>query len=494
MKVIYLLPVFLLLSLFVSAQNEEDALRFSTLHAYGSARMTAMGGAFGALGGDLSALSLNPGGVGVFRRSEVSFTSTLDFDKVTSGRFDRDRNTYLIGTLGFALSFETGDKKWKSVNFGFNYTTLNNFNRNAMLGGHLSASSLADVWLQEANGTKRDDLNPFTTSLAYDACILLKKENSDDQYMIPFNEGDQVEQRRFMKERGYQGEYAISLGTNYDDKLYLGFTLGVQSIHYRSYANYMEGMPEGEETTSKLSHFNFEQEFETSGMGVNFKVGAIYRPIPLLRLGFSVHTPTFYSLDADAYNHVSAWYFEPPLADDANTAFGNGAAATFAYKLKTPWRMIASVAGVFGQKALLSFDYEYVDYANANFSNDEAGDEYDETNEGIKNGYRATHNFRVGAEYRMNSIFSLRAGYAYWASPYEKGDLNSTHDTQLLSGGFGLNFGNFFVDAAYQHKSMKNNTLFYYYQDATLSAPIESPEVSSECKNNLFKLTLGLRF
>lgn len=489
------------------AQSESDALRFSRLQPYGSARSTAMGGAFAALGGDLSSLSVNPGGIGVFRNSEVSFTSVLDFAKVTSGRYERERDTYLVGSLGFVASFSTGRGKWRSVNFAFNYTNLNNFNLESMLGGHLSDStSMIDVWLLEANGHGKDELNPFTTGLAFDAYLIDLQPGSDNLYMMPLDDGDRVEQEQHLRERGYQGEYAISFGSNYNDKLYLGATLGIQSIHYRSRSAYREGIPTIDETYSKLDYYYFDQEFKTNGTGLNFKLGAIYRPIPELRLGLAIHTPTYYWLDAYAYNNISAYYFEDPNPnDDFGSAYGNDVYTNFTYRLRTPWRLVAGVATVLGQRAILSLDYEYVDYASAKFSNDGDGNDYDGylvdentyalgTNDLIKEAYRGTHNVRLGAEYRLSSTFSLRAGYAYWASPYRGVDLNADHALQTISGGLGLNLGTFYADFAYQHKRERRDSYFYYYQETADLPPVASPVVRARDDRNEFRLTLGLRF
>ena len=506
MKTLYITTALLLCTLLAPAQSEEDALRFSRLHHYGSARMTAMGGAFGALGGDLSTFAVNPGGIGVFRKSEVSFTSTLDFAKIKSGRFDRDKNAYLVGSLGFVASFTTGDPKWKYVNFGVNYTNLNNFNRDGRLGGHISTSnSLIDVWKLEADGHSPQDLNDFTTGLAYDAYLLEDDPDNENTYLIPLVDGDRMEQAETIHERGYQGEYDISIGTNYDDKLYLGFTLGIQTIHFRADNVYEEGVPFGEETTSLLSAFGFFQTFHTNGNGVNLKAGAIYRPVPQLRLGLAIHTPTWFNMNAYVFNNVSAYYFESPAGENGGLIYGNDAHINFAYKLKTPWRLVASAATMLGQRALVSVDYEYVDYTNAKFSNDGEGNDYDGymadettyllgTNDMIKEAYRGAHNFRAGAEYRFTSTFSLRAGYAYWASPYAKGDLNSDNALQTVSGGFGLNFGHFYADASYLHKFADENKYFYNYQNPSMPEPMTSPEVRSQYRNNEFKLTLGIRF
>ena len=67
----------LALPLFASAQNFNDALRYSRLEYLGTARFNALGGSMGAVGGDLSALSVNPAALGVYRNSE--FTLSTDF-------------------------------------------------------------------------------------------------------------------------------------------------------------------------------------------------------------------------------------------------------------------------------------------------------------------------------------------------------------------------------------------------------------------------------
>lgn len=59
MKKIMIIGILLAGSLLAKAQNEVDALLFSQSVYQGTARSMAMGGAFGALGADFSALSTN---------------------------------------------------------------------------------------------------------------------------------------------------------------------------------------------------------------------------------------------------------------------------------------------------------------------------------------------------------------------------------------------------------------------------------------------------
>ena len=74
-KINYILFLgFSLAAMGTQAQNYTDALRYSTEELTGTARFKAMSGAFGALGGDPSAVNINPAGSAIFNASEISFS------------------------------------------------------------------------------------------------------------------------------------------------------------------------------------------------------------------------------------------------------------------------------------------------------------------------------------------------------------------------------------------------------------------------------------
>ncbi|MEP5428457.1 MAG: UPF0164 family protein, partial [Flavobacteriaceae bacterium] len=66
--------IMVLSCVFLSAQNINDVLRYSSENIQGTARFQAMGGAFGALGGDLSSLNVNPAGSAVFNYSQFTIS------------------------------------------------------------------------------------------------------------------------------------------------------------------------------------------------------------------------------------------------------------------------------------------------------------------------------------------------------------------------------------------------------------------------------------
>ena len=116
------------------AQNEMDAFRFSHLDLNGSARSMSMGGAFGALGGDMSAMSHNPAGIGVYRSSEVQGTLDLHMANMSASwtgiNTDKKRTDFGFSNFSYVGYFPTGrDAGIKSWNIGFSYNKAKNFNR-----------------------------------------------------------------------------------------------------------------------------------------------------------------------------------------------------------------------------------------------------------------------------------------------------------------------------------------------------------------------------
>ncbi len=507
MKKICILPAFLLAVNILNAQTETDIARFSRITNYGTARSAAMGGAFTALGGDISTLSSNPAGIGVFRKSEVSFTPSLNFSNTKSGKYSAEDASFQAGTLGAVFSFHSSAFDWKGVNFGFNYTNMNNFNRKTNQYVFNSPTSLLQVFADQAYGISGGDLEDLYTSagnspagLAYQTYIIDRSGLPDDVY-YPLYGNDPIydvrintNQHKTIDESGYQGEYAFSIGTNYKDKLYLGMTIGMQNIHYKISSVYSENAANASE--SELAYYNYNEFLETHGTGVNFKAGIIFRPIPQLRLGAAIHTPTYYNM-TDSYNY-SIYSKFTTVKNDRSDYTAGVPLWDYEYDMKTPWRAMFGAALVIGKSLILSADYEYVDYTTAKFSNGDNGEDFygpdgTGTNDYIKAYLRTANNYRAGAELRLNNAFSLRAGYALSESPYRYDTKNNKLET--LSGGFGLNFGMFYLDAAYLQKTSKDQTVFYDYEiPENPPVPVKSEVVENTYKNGEVRVTLGLRF
>ncbi len=489
----YILIGLLLIANIGFAQTMADVLRYSQTTNPGTARSAAMSGAFGALGGDLSSFSSNPAGIGVFRSSELSITPSLNFSTTKSNNRSANDNSFQIGDLGGVVSFYNSKFDWRGFNFGINYTNLNNFNRRTNQYVANSPNSFAQMITHMAN---YDIENGFGESvletMASETNVILFDENTG--FYAPIIQ--EVNQYKTIKEEGNQGEYAFTFGTNYKDKLYLGLTIGLQSIYYKSTSIYTENPAFND---SELDYYDYQEYLKTTGVAANFKFGVIYRPIPQLRLEAAIHTPTYYSMTDRYYSDMYSLY-KTPDADGYYDYLSNPYEYKYDYNLRTPWRAILSAATVLQQKAILSIDYEYIDFTSAKLSNGDNGyDFYDSEeygpgiNNDIKRYLRATHNVRIGAEYRVNSITSTRIGYSLYASPY-KHDKN-LNKIQTVSAGFGLNFGQFYCDAAYIYKFSKDITSFYSYIDPDdPNFNVIAEPVTNKYNDHQVRVTLGVKF
>lgn len=494
MKSIYIISAILLLGNIAFAQNEEDIVRYSVTTNTGSARSSAMGGAFGALGGDMTTLGNNPAGIGVFRKSEISITPYLNIANTKSNSTSIRNTSFQLGSLGAVITLYNEHFDWRGFNFGVNYTNLNNFNRKTNQFIYNSPTSFPQAWANEANyALSKGYAVPIAAEMA-NKVHLLNWDEKNGQYEPNLFNHEEINQHKYIEEEGYQGEYDLSFGTNYKDKLYLGLTIGIQSIRYK-YSSLYTGKA-SDDSYNEIDRYNHYQYLKTEGVGTNFKIGAIYRPLPELRIGAAIHTPTYFSVSEDYEESMHSEFYTPDENGDYEyDSYLDPYPTRYDYDMQTPWKAVFSLATVLWQKAILSIDYEFNNYNSARFSNGNDGFDYDqpgEANEYVRALLKNTNNVRIGAEYRVNSIFSLRSGYAYWDSPYKYTDAGKI---QTVSGGFGLNFGTFYCDAAYVYKFNKNTTRFYeYIDDLDPQYDVIAEPVNNKYRTHEAKITLGVRF
>lgn len=493
-RVVMILTIVVVSSLYLSAQYVDQSLMFSQQYYGTTARSKAMGGAFGALGGDFSSLSINPAGVAVYRNSEMSITPTavyLNETESTVGETTSKDSKYNFNLRNFgyvsAYSREDG-----GLNFGFGLNRLNNFNQNILTQIFDSDHSRMDAFAQGTNGIHSSDLvtyddwDPYFNGVPWESKMawetyLMDVDNPDendegDQYINPFK-GDFVNQINSVQREGFINEYLFSIGINLGHKLYLGATASIQDLYYLETTNYTEWGDFG-----RFDYFNYAR---TSGLGYNLKLGAIFRPLPGLRLGAAFHTPTFYDLK-ESYN---GWMSSETDMGDIleESPIGN-----YSYKLETPYRAIASAAILFGKKAMVSVDYEYIDYRDIKLRRGSDGYDFIDENEFIKDLYRATNIIRIGAELKPMDGVSLRGGYEYYDNPYnanlEGGQPNADYKNFAYTGGIGLRYKNGSFDIAY---SMSERTGYsYIYQlDDVVVEPVMNKSILHE-----LMFTLAFRF
>ena len=139
----------------VSAQTVYDAANIISKDLNGTARFVGMGGAMGALGGDISTIGTNPAGIGIYRSNDAmvsfGFSSMGVESKLGSNTFNSDKNRWNFDNAGFVFSTKLGNvTTLRYVNFGFNYHKAKSFNRTMTMGGQYGLSQ-TDLMASQAN-------------------------------------------------------------------------------------------------------------------------------------------------------------------------------------------------------------------------------------------------------------------------------------------------------------------------------------------------------
>lgn len=474
----------------IKAQNVDDALRYSQIFYTGTARFMSMGGAFTALGGDMSTFSQNPAGIGVFRSSEISVTPQLLHAK-TSASFNGINDDYLynfnLGQAGVVgnLIKGSGTTGLISLNVGYAFNKTNNLNHSARIQGTSSTSSMADYWADDAYGIYYGDL-AGAAGIAYDAWIIDTITGSGASYYgtVFSNYGDNPSSdygqniRRLITNQGYTGEHAISIGGNYSNKLYFGATLGISTIRYTGHYEHLEKADYL--LDSQFSDFSYVEHFENTGTGVSLKIGAIIKPVEELRIGLAFHSPTLYRIDERFYDNISSNF-----TDGGHYEYYNDE-LVYEYALTTPFRALAGVAYQIEKSGIISVDYEFVDYSMLRFS--ETGDDYNysEKNLELKNTLKPAHNLRVGGELRFNKLY-FRGGYGYYGKVFREEEINRDLFNRSISAGIGFREQNLSIDFGFTNlRNEQKYVLYDSYYDTAMANLINN--------RNMFSVTLGYKF
>ncbi len=473
------------------SQNEVDALRYATTSVIGTARYSAMGGSFGALGADFSTLSTNPGGIGLYKSSEFTITPSLYFGSTKStymGMNGKDsRANFNLGNVGFVFSQEMAGRSSliKNFQFGFGINRTNNFNNRMAIEGYNEKNSIVDTYVDDANGIYyadiEDDKNgyyAYDLNLAWWTYLLDTIPGFTDQYFGPVqnSSGKPVLQRSEVNSWGSTNEFLFSLGANLGDRVYIGGTFGFPMVRYFRESRYSE--IDQNNLIYDFRRLDLYEELHTRGTGFNMKFGVIVRANDWFRIGGAIHSPTWYG------NMRDEWYNQLSSEFDNNDNYSERSPlGNYSYNLETPWKAMGSMGFVIARTALFNIDYEYIDYSGAKFRGSTYGF-YDE-NRTIRNIYRESHNLRMGAEYRIGH-YAVRGGGGFSTSPYA--DNINDGERFHVSGGLGYRDKNFFIDLAYVYTQVKEDYYLYGSQNVTVD-----PVMNKYIANN-FLVTLGFRY
>lgn len=451
--------LFIGIALSLTAQNDADVQRYSSHYVFGTARFNGLGGAMGALGGDMSATHINPASLGVYRFGTISFTPSIEANSIEStlnrSTLTDVKVTPVVNNIGFVLASELKDPYWKYFNFGVSYNRLNTFNDQLKTFSQIPLNeSLMQDFALEANGSVPRDLSEYSSGLAYNGFVIDETDTINHLYsgraLYGKELGGEIKQAQTAKRSGRLSETSINFGTNYDDIFYLGASLNFQSVYYKSVVETAETPTDL--TNTDLISYTFREELKTEGLGFNFKLGGIIKAGKILRFGASVQTPTTFSLTDNFQNVLSSKFRDPNFQYDPKSSVG-----IFDYRLKTPWRFMASAAGIIGKKGLISVQYEFVDFASGELKNAKTGGydgNFGNANNVIADSYGYSNIIRAGGEYRATESVYLRAGFAYFSNPNKANETSfgglANLNRYQYSGGIGYRAASWNIDLAYQ--------------------------------------------
>ncbi len=464
LKNILLISLLLGFGSILTAQNEMDALRFSKTEWNGTARFLGAGGAFGAVGAEFSALSTNPASIALFKKTEISFTPLyVDIQHVNSTYNDDMTPTTsvssTISNLGIVFAWSGADNsKWKKGQFGFGFNQIMNFNNKFAVEGRSNGSTMGSAFAAYANGTLYENLER-EGDFAYQSYIIdpLYNTANNTQY-IPAYLGKDLKQTSSVITSGRINEMTFSIGGNYDDKFYIGGTLGVPFISYTEKRSYEE--VDDNNVVDHLNSFTINDKLMVNSTGVNLKLGILYQPVSFLRFGAAIHTPTFYSNVHDV--------LEREMVSFGDTTYVSNYTNEYNYQLITPLKLMGNVAFLILKRGFVSFDYEYTDYSKSELGS--YGNNtylFKDENKAIRDTYRPTHSIRLGGESYITKNILYRCGFSYTSSPYQ----NEINDGALYTYSLGLGYrtNSFFVDFAYVYKMSHQK---YWFYDPSMVNPV----------------------
>lgn len=497
------------------------ALQFSMTSPGGSARIIGLGGATTALGGDITAVSSNPAGLGFFNRSEFSVSTQFNALSTSSlylgNRTDDSKLNFNIPNIGAVIHRGLDRGNWRGGAFGISINRVVDFQNTSTYQGVNTGGDFIRYAIFQDNVFGPNDLsdlafNTFLTDEFFqiydggetvfidgvevntadffgnnlqigDSLFFVDRNIFDNTTREPASPDEDfpVIQDEIVETRGAIYKASFSYGANYNDEIYIGASLGLLSVTKEVERTYTE-----RPTEADLDNLIIRDIFDITGGGVVGTFGLIARPMTPLLIGVTYTTPTYYFLEQTRELSLTANYrgFD---AENDGILF-----TPFQYSITTPSSVKAGVTGFFGKSGFLTAEVERVNYGGANLSRPSDGVSFTDFNNDINRSFDASYNYRVGAEYRFD-IFRLRAGYSYVGDPVVDDFDQSISE---VSFGGGIRNNDFYFDLGVATGS-RPNTAISPYPSTPLSdtnSLLAAPTASIDNNNTRVTLTLGFLF
>lgn len=491
------------------AQETYEIATIEQAELTGTARHIGMGGAMEALGADISTISTNPAGIGLFRKSQVLASLGVVSMADASKTFDVSPTRFSFDQAGFVYSTNTSDSKTSFINFAFNYSKSRNFSQ--ILS---AANSLIDASQNKQTVNKfMEGIISSDNDAAYSQVDYLYFNNLMADYGDTCYNANAYDMERGTK--GYISNYDFNLSLNNGNRVFVGFTVGIKDVRYHAQSCYGEMFSDAPVTSLAIT-----DDRRITGTGVDFKAGIIFRPIETspFRIGLSVSTPTFYNLRSSnitRIDHVGA-------SSKAYASINE----SYRYKFNTPWKFAVSAGHTFGQMLAAGVSWEYVHYPATSPRIDNGdyidswgysyGSSYQDNamKYNVEQSLKASHTVKAGLELKPVSSLAVRLGFNYvtpmykedgyrdpsvasWGNGYSsQTDFTNWKATYRVTAGLGYSTKHFFADVAYQYSSQKGD--FYPFTSfiSSYSEQLDNIPTITEVKNDRHQvlLTLGYKF
>ncbi len=457
-----------------AAQAPDDALRSSWFIPGGTARVMGIGGAMGSLGGDITANNVNPAGTGLIRTKEVVITPGFMFNS-NSGDYrgtgsTASKSAFSYGATGIVLGGPLqNSNSFNSFTFSFSFNQLASYNNHIHYKGLNNLSSYSEQFLEEL---ARDHASPsaalgnyiFGSSLAYYTYLIDTTVNNGNlvYFGLP-NPATGLNQEYDEVTSGSYNEASLTFAGGMNDKVFLGFSLNVPIINYRRDIT----LTESDATSNPNNNFaysTFTQSFRSNGVGLNFKVGIIYKPQDNFRIGLALHSPSFIwykdkiraSMTTNTENYINDPNYPNGTVSANSDDFNGGNPGEVDYQLQTAAKAIVSATYLFNpvadpkkQRGFITADIEYTGYGASKFlpyssNNSSNSDDYYSTLNSTTADYlKGNINVRLGGELKFDPL-AFRLGFGYYGSPYR--DASISANKLLFAGGAGYRNHGMFVD------------------------------------------------
>jgi hypothetical protein len=487
-----------------------DAFRFSEITQTGTARFQGVGGNHAGLGGDASAVSGNPAGLGFYNRSELSISPSFNSINTSSTYINRITTDSKINpnvaqaSLIIAGSPQSINSKWKRTSIGISYTRQQSFQNVFNYSGRNNRSAYADAAIEKANNRnisseeldKDYDTKTQTANSLDGAYYQLYMINPSTALGPPYVRYDReipTDQSGTFESTGAHTDWSFAYAGNYDDKLYVGASVSFNRIRY----NYTNSLNDTFVNGTVFRGSNHTEDLQVSGNGVKVSLGIIYKASPQIQFGASVTSPTFSTMKETFNEIVSADIIGIPTQDP------NGNPTTFVpdvtqiglvpydfeYSITGPFRASGGITYFVGKGGFITGTLEYVGYpgmrvSTTNLSAIDNSDFRNNNKREVQNTYNSAVNVRLGGEYRLG-VFRARAGVAYLSDPYRVKFDNINRSKVLLSGGVGFRSERFFVDVTGIYNTYKSAFTPYNLNN---SRDYASVDITNRSVNVLFSL------